>query len=408
MQFAENLLRKKFILQGHTNTMLKHDRRKLKNLSRHKWTNPNKFNAITAILAFLIFTIVISLLQYLVIPILSQFISGKISIGLLLCISALFSQLTILLVAIVFCKIKKVKLFGGGISLKFDFKICLPALVLSLGTMFFITPLHTQFATDLGYFQEHFFGSSSLTGVQALIEPIDIIWLLLYVVILAPVLPSFCEEALFRGVIMNGFKEFGTFFAVIASGAIFALMHGNYGQLILQFILGCEIAFVVIVTNNYFAGMVMHFANNSVTVIYSLILAMIQEVSPALGAFANAFFIFIGLILVCIAIIYYYKLLQFRKRTEEEGMLGGNFIFYRKGKNVAPCCLLQKGVDVDYCFSVSEERVANSDNSNFLFFSGKKFYKFSKESNKKLFTVLFILGILGSLALILLNFFLVG
>ena len=204
------------------------------------------------------------------------------------------------------------------------------------------------------------------------------------------------------------FKEFGTFFAVLASGLVFALMHGNYGQLILQFVLGCEIAFVVIVTNNYFAGIAMHFANNLVTVIYAFILALIQEISPVFGALANAFFVLLGLILVCIAIIYYYKLLQFKKRTEEEGLLGKNFIFYRKGKNVNPCCLLQKGANVDYCFSVNEERVANSDNNGFLFFTGRKFHKFSKKSNKKLFTILFILGIIGSLALILLNFFMVG
>ncbi len=388
--------------------MLKEDRRKLKNISLHKWSNPNKFNAITAVVAFITFLLVFSFIQYFVIPFVAQFINFKISAGLLLCISALISQATILLVALVFCKIKNVRLFGGGIFLKFDFKICLPALMLSIGTMFFITPLHTQFATDLGYFQEHFFGSTSLTGIQATVSIADFAWILLYVLILAPILPSICEEALFRGVIMNGFKEFGTFFAVLASGAVFALMHGNYGQLILQFILGCEIAFVVIVTNNYFAGIVMHFANNSVTVIYALVLALIEGISPALGAFTNAFFVFLGLILVCIAIIYYYKLLQFKKRTKEEGQLGANFIFYRKYKSEAPCCLLQKGVDIDYCFSVNEERVAKNDNNNFLFFSGKKFHKFSKASNKKIFTILFILGIIGSLALILLNFFMVG
>ena len=229
--------------------MLKEDKHKLKNISRHKWTNPNAFNAITSAIAFIIVLIVFALVQYVGSPILSKFLSGKLSYGQTICISALLSQVIVLLVALLFCKIKNVKLFGGGISLKFDLKICIPALALSLGTAFFISPLHTQFANDLGYFQQQLLGSNSLSSIQLDFGVGDIMWLLLYVFVLAPILPAICEEALFRGVIMNGFKEFGTFFAVIASGAVFALMHGNYGQLILQFILGCEIAFVVLITS---------------------------------------------------------------------------------------------------------------------------------------------------------------
>ena len=213
------------------------DKRKLKNISKHKWTNPNSFSATTAVLAFLTIIVVFALIQFVLSPLLSNLVQGSIGYGASLCISALISQAIILFVAWIFCKICHVKMFGGGISLKFDFKICIPALTLSLGTLLFIAPLHTKFSNGISYFQVWFTTSNSLSDITSNLSIADMVWLVVYALVIAPFLPAFCEEALFRGVIMNGLKEFGIFFATMASGLIFALMHGNYSQLILQFLI---------------------------------------------------------------------------------------------------------------------------------------------------------------------------
>ena len=57
---------------------------------------------------------------------------------------------------------------------------------------------------------------------------------------------------------MRGLEQFGGLFAVICSSVMFALMHGNFNQLILQFIGGLAIGGVVYITKNYFLGVIMH------------------------------------------------------------------------------------------------------------------------------------------------------
>ena len=376
------------------------NKRKLRNISKHKWTNPNAFNAITAIIAFLVMQIVFLCASPIFSPLLSK-LSGE---GAKMALSTIISQFLIIAVAWIFCKIKHVKLFGGGISLKANAKICLPALALTLGTLLFLTPLHQLFADNLDLLHNNqqmttFLADSFASNV------FDLSLLFVTVFILSTFLPAICEEALFRSVIMNGFKEFGNFFAILASGFLFALMHGNYAQLILQFIGGCEIAFVVLITNNYFAGMVMHFAHNSFSIVYALILYVSEAISPAVSGLITSLFIIIGLVLICLAIIYYYKLCQHKKKIEDGTLeLWQSFPFYAANKK-RPCCLLEIGADLDCCFAVDEERVLSSDNKDFMFFAGRKFHKFSKTSNKKLFKVLFITGSILSILLIIIDFF---
>ena len=90
------------------------NKRKLRNISKHKWTNPNAFNAITAIIAFLVMQIVFLCASPIFSPLLSK-LSGE---GAKMALSTIISQFLIIAVAWIFCKIKHVKLFGGGISLK--------------------------------------------------------------------------------------------------------------------------------------------------------------------------------------------------------------------------------------------------------------------------------------------------
>ncbi len=385
--------------------MNKEEKKLLKNVATYKWSNPNSFNAITSVVAFLVAIIGFLLLGLITSPLLTLLNELNVGIGISICISALISQLYIFLVAFLFCKIKNVSLFGGGSKFRFDFAICLPALALSVGTFLFIMPVHMQFAEFLGQVQENLFGASSLDEITVDFKLWDLPALLLYAIIMAPFLPAICEEAFFRGVIMEGLREFGSLFAILVSGLLFALMHGNYAQMILQFVLGCEIAFVVIMTDHYFVGMVMHFVNNLFAVVYSIVIESFSTINLTFGNFLQAFAILFGIILLCVAVVYYYKLW---KHKQEAVFDGKSFIFYKPLKSKHPSCLLQKGASVEYCFAVDEEKVRLENNENFLFFFGKRFHKFSRRSNKKAFWIVLGISLLIAVGLIFLDFILVG
>ncbi|MDR3318197.1 MAG: CPBP family intramembrane metalloprotease [Clostridiales bacterium] len=81
-------------------------------------------------------------------------------------------------------------------------------------------------------------------------------------------LPAFGEELLFRGLLLNGTKKIGTVFAVLLNGALFALYHMNPDQLIHQFVLGVVLAYFVLRTGSLWVGIIGHFSNNAIALIF--------------------------------------------------------------------------------------------------------------------------------------------
>lgn len=102
-------------------------------------------------------------------------------------------------------------------------------------------------------------------------------WLVTNLFILA-FLPAICEEVIYRGIILNGFRKFGKLNAVLLSSLFFALAHGSAMQFIYQYILGVVLAYVVIKTGSIYAGILVHFINNASVLIYNYILPTQQTI----------------------------------------------------------------------------------------------------------------------------------
>lgn len=68
----------------------------------------------------------------------------------------------------------------------------------------------------------------------------------IYIVILAPIF----EEYLFRKIICDRVVKYGEGMAVIISGLVFGLFHGNFNQCFYAFTIGCFFAFIYVKTGN--------------------------------------------------------------------------------------------------------------------------------------------------------------
>lgn len=95
-------------------------------------------------------------------------------------------------------------------------------------------------------------------------------WLTINLFVLA-VVPAFCEEIIYRGIILNGFRRFGKVNAILISALFFALAHGSAMQFIYQFILGIILGFVLVKTGSIIASMLVHFLNNAIVIVYNYI-----------------------------------------------------------------------------------------------------------------------------------------
>ncbi len=83
------------------------------------------------------------------------------------------------------------------------------------------------------------------------------------------VFPAIFEEFAFRGVIMQPLRKYGDWFAIIVSAVMFGLVHGNIMQMPFAIIAGVALGYSAIVTGSMWTGIVIHFLNNFLSVIFS-------------------------------------------------------------------------------------------------------------------------------------------
>ncbi len=84
---------------------------------------------------------------------------------------------------------------------------------------------------------------------------------IIYVISIA-VVPALVEEFALRGVIMQPLRRYGDWFAILATSAVFAILHGNLVQAPFAFIAGIGIGYAVCITNSVWTGIIIHFCNN--------------------------------------------------------------------------------------------------------------------------------------------------
>ncbi|MCD8201274.1 MAG: CPBP family intramembrane metalloprotease [Clostridia bacterium] len=94
-------------------------------------------------------------------------------------------------------------------------------------------------------------------------------WNLLPAIIVVALIPAVCEEFMFRGVIYaNAENGAGSVAAVFITGFLFSLYHGSPEQTVYQFICGCCFALLVMRSGAVLPGVIIHFINNALILIF--------------------------------------------------------------------------------------------------------------------------------------------
>lgn len=85
------------------------------------------------------------------------------------------------------------------------------------------------------------------------------------------VMPAFCEELIYRGVLFRGYRRSGALVAVLLTAFLFGMMHMNLNQFSYAFVLGALFAFVTEITGSILPAVLLHiFVNGkSVAILYA-------------------------------------------------------------------------------------------------------------------------------------------
>ncbi len=83
------------------------------------------------------------------------------------------------------------------------------------------------------------------------------------------IVPALVEEFACRGLILGSLKKYGEGFAIIASSAIFGMIHGNFEQIPFAFLIGLILGFITVKSGSIWLASITHSFNNAVSVVMS-------------------------------------------------------------------------------------------------------------------------------------------
>ncbi len=88
----------------------------------------------------------------------------------------------------------------------------------------------------------------------------EALFMFFMLVVIAPVF----EEFIFRGLIMDELKQYGNGFAIITTGIMFGLYHGNFQQFFYTAVIGIALGYIANVTGSIFPTMIIHAMVNGI------------------------------------------------------------------------------------------------------------------------------------------------
>lgn len=179
----------------------------------------------------------------------------------------------------VYIVLKRLKIYSGGLPFeKPDGGAKLFLLILAgLGLCFagnIASNIFYSYATSFGV--EFYSYRRALTEVIPLPDsPVTAVLMIMQTALV----PALMEEFAFRGVVMQPLRKYGDWFAILVSGLIFGLVHGNVMQVPFAVIAGVALGYIAVVSGSLWSSVLLHFLNNFISLVYSAAAQAVNEFS---------------------------------------------------------------------------------------------------------------------------------
>lgn len=116
-------------------------------------------------------------------------------------------------------------------------------------------------------------GTGASYPVPEAMQPYEAILLYMSVAIV----PAFCEEFLFRGLILPELLPYGRTTAVLGSAVLFGLMHQNLEQMLYATVAGVVLALVAMECGSIWGGVIIHLFNNLLSVVDEVLISRLPH-----------------------------------------------------------------------------------------------------------------------------------
>ncbi len=144
--------------------------------------------------------------------------------------------------------------------------------------------------------------SASTDMILDMVSP-DKGYMVVLVFVMIVIVPAFCEEFLFRGLVLGNLLPYGKGVAVIGSALLFAAMHQNFGQFLYTAVAGILMGLLYAESRSIWPSTLVHMLNNLLSFVQMILFARIENEMMAGRVVLCINLAVIGAGIVCVAIL---------------------------------------------------------------------------------------------------------
>lgn len=150
-----------------------------------------------------------------------------------------------------------------------------------------------------------FTGQSESTDILLDLISSDRGYMVVLVFVMIVIVPPFCEELLFRGLVLGNLLPYGKGIAIVGSALLFAAMHQNFSQFLYTAVAGILLGLLYTQSRSIWPSTVVHMLNNLLSFLQMVIMARVQDEMLANRVLLcmNLLAMFAGLVCVLVLVL---------------------------------------------------------------------------------------------------------
>lgn len=117
------------------------------------------------------------------------------------------------------------------------------------------------------------------TSTQVLLDLIsrDNGYMVVLIFVMLVIVPPFCEEFLFRGLVLGNLLPYGKGMAIVGSALLFGMMHQSFLQFLYTVIAGVLLGLLYVESGSIWPSTLVHMLNNLLSFVQIVIMARVQD-----------------------------------------------------------------------------------------------------------------------------------
>ena len=163
--------------------------------------------------------------------------------------------------------------------------------------------------------------SASTDMILDMISP-DKGYMVVLVFVMIVIVPAFCEEFLFRGLVLGNLLPYGKGVAVIGSALLFAAMHQNFAQFLYTAVAGILMGLLYAESRSIWPSTLVHMLNNLLSFVQMILFARIENEMTAGRIVLCINLAVIGAAIASIAVLLCLAKREKKEPERDEGMFG--------------------------------------------------------------------------------------